>query len=50
MKQRSSWRQHLFCSIEGQLKLATGLVLLLGFSIASLGTLLVTRQNLVHDL
>ena len=50
MKQRSSWRQHFFCSIEGQLKLATGLVLLLGFSIASLGTLLVTRQNLVHDL
>ncbi|MCX5938236.1 MAG: HAMP domain-containing sensor histidine kinase [Cyanobium sp. LacPavin_0920_WC12_MAG_62_9] len=50
MKQRSSWRQHLFGSIEGQLKLATGLVLLLGFSIASLGTLLVTRQNLVHDL
>jgi len=50
MKQRSSWRQHLFGSIEGQLKLATGLVLLLGFSIASLGTLWVTRQNLVHDL
>jgi hypothetical protein len=50
MKQRSSWRQHLFGSIEGQLKLATGLVLLLGFSIASLGTLLVTRQNLIHDL
>jgi len=50
MKQRSSWRQHLLGSIEGQLKLATGLVLLLGFSIASLGTLFVTRQNLVHDL
>ena len=50
MKQRSSWRQHLLGSIEGQLKLATGLVLLLGFSIASLGTLWVTRQNLVHDL
>jgi signal transduction histidine kinase len=50
MKQRSSWRQHLLGSIEGQLKLATGLVLLLGFSIASLGTLLVTRQNLIHDL
>ena len=50
MKQRSSWLQHLLGSIEGQLKLATGLVLLLGFSIASLGTLWVTRQNLVHDL
>ena len=50
MKQRSSWRQHLLGSIEGQLKLAAGLVLLLGFSIASLGTLWVTRQNLVHDL
>jgi signal transduction histidine kinase len=50
MKQRSSWRQHLLGSIEGQLQLATGVVLLLGFSIASLGTLWVTRQNLVHDL
>jgi signal transduction histidine kinase len=54
MTQRSPslpvWRQHLFGSIEGQLKLATGLVLLLGFSIASLGTLWVTRQNLIHDL
>jgi len=50
MDQRSTWRRHLLGSIERQLKLATGVVLLLGFSIASLGTLLVTRQNLVRDL
>ena len=50
MHRRSNWRRHLLGSIESQLKLATGGVLLLGFSIASLGTLLVTRHNLVHDL
>ena len=50
MNRPSAWRQHLLGSIEGQLKLATGAVLLLGFSLASLGTLWVTRQNLLHDL
>ena len=50
MHPRFNWRRHLLGSIERQLKLATGVVLLLGFSIASLGTLLVTRHNLVHDL
>ena len=41
---------YLLGSIEGQLQLATGAVLLVGFSIASLGTLWVTRQNLLRDL
>ena len=50
MKRPSPWRQHLLGSIEGQLQLATGAVLLVGFSIASLGTLWVTRQNLLRDL
>lgn len=50
MNRPSAWRQHLLGSIEGQLKLATGAVLLLGFSLASLGTLWVTRQNLLRDL
>jgi hypothetical protein len=49
-KHLASWRQHLLGSIEGQLQLATGSVLLLGFSIASLGTLTITHQNLVRDL
>ena len=50
MSRRSSWRQHLRGSIQGQLQLATGAVLLLVFSVASLGTLWITRQNLLRDL
>jgi signal transduction histidine kinase len=50
VKRGPSWRQHLLGSIEGQLQVATGAVLLLGFSMGSLGTLWVTRQNLLHDL
>ena len=45
-----SWRKKFFGSIEAQLQLATGGVLLLGFSIASVATLMITRHNLVHDL
>ena len=49
-KQEASWRQPFLGSIQGQLQLATGAMLLFIFSIASLGTLWITRQNLIRDL
>ena len=49
-KQEASWRQPFLGSIQGQLQLATGAMLLFVFSIASLGTLWITRQNLIRDL
>ena len=46
----SGWKKLLPSSIEGQLQLATGLVVAAGFTVASLATLWVSNQNLRKEL
>jgi len=50
MKLRSDWRITLPSSIEGQLQLATGVVVATGFTIASIATLWISNQNLLRQL
>jgi signal transduction histidine kinase len=50
MRINSDWKKLLPSSIEGQLQLATGLVVVAGFTVASLATLWVSNQNLLKEL
>jgi signal transduction histidine kinase len=50
MKPHSVWRKLLPSSIEGQLQLATGVVVATGFTIASIATVWISNQNLLRQL
>ena len=49
MARSRSWRQHLLGSLQGQLQLATYLVVFLGFTGASSVGLLIGQRNLLAD-
>lgn len=50
MTRRSAWSKLLPLSIEGQLQLATSLVVITGFTVASGATLWISNQNLLRQL
>ena len=49
MQSQSRWRQRLLESLQGQLQLATYLVVFAGFTGASTAGLWVGQRNLIHN-